>query len=158
METSSQMNRNLHGYCNLNNTTTVKFTTVLYSRVNYSIIQLEGMHPTGTYFWIAVFFLSPFFYRGAPPIPPLPPPPLPLAAILDFSDVKNVTDGRREGKGTRARFLLLIQYSTLQFTTVQYCYYDLLTVLDPVSTAPKLPLPSTTTDIYQANKVTHGAR
>ena len=75
-----------------------------------------------------IIFFTPIFYMGPPPIPP--PPALPhivfffffffLAAILDFTDVKNVMEGRggkgREGKeGTRLGFLCGLHFLTFKF-------------------------------------------
>ena len=65
--------------------------------------------------FFVLFCLPHFFYRGAPPIPPPTTAPLPLAqslknkkkkkaAILDFTDVKNVTKGRGGKEGTRLSF------------------------------------------------------
>ena len=78
------------------------------------------------------FFLPPFFleyiyfYRGPPLYPPAAAPPYPLhrvlkkkVAILDFTDVKHVTEGREGKEGTRLNFLceLYVLYSqNLNFT------------------------------------------
>ena len=70
--------------------------------------------PLAQSFFLLLLFLPPFFYRGPPPIPPPSPPPYSLhrvflfffiVAILDFTDVKNMTEWNG---GDQARFFMWI--------------------------------------------------